>query len=261
MPEPVPFQEALETAERELDRLAGRLDVPVEGRDGPCVVVLGIARQAFEVYRGLRREAMADALGITAPILLRTVADAAILLRWIEDNLPLRVEMYFAEDDRLRLASAVPFRKFRSRRGRDSGPVYPPEREAEMRANLVDVRERARAAGEKIGEHGRMLPKIEAMALATGDTAMWEAYQVIFRIASDWTHLGGSAIASHRVEQRRDGPHLVVKGSFRGVELRAMACPSMAHLIGTVSRICALGIEGEARLWQDAVVEWPTPIE
>jgi hypothetical protein len=70
------------------------------------MVVLGIARQAFEVYRGLRREAAADALGITGPILLRSLADAAILLRWIQDNPPLRVEMYFAEDDRQLLAVA-----------------------------------------------------------------------------------------------------------------------------------------------------------
>ena len=225
------------------------------------MVVLGIARQAFEVYRGLRREATADALGITGPILLRTIADAAILLRWIEDNPPLRIDMYFAEDDRNRIASAVPFRRFRARRGKDSGPVYAPARMAEMQANVADVRKRARDAGEQIGERGPLLPSSQAMALATGDSAMWEAYEVIFRISSAWTHLGGSALSSHRIEQRGGEPHLVVEGAFRGVHLRAMACPSMAHLIGTASRICALGIEGQARLWQDAIVEWPTPIQ
>ncbi len=225
------------------------------------MVVLGLARQAFEVYRGLRREAVADPLGITAPILLRTVADAAILLRWIEDDPPLRVEMHFAEDDRNRIARAAPFREFRTRRGSSSGPVYSTERMAEMEANVADVRNRARDAGEKIGERGPLLPSSEAMALATGDSAMWEAYQVIFRISSDWAHLGGSALSSHRIEQRPDGQHLVVEGAFRGIHLRAMAGPLIAHLLGTASRICSLGIEGQARLWQDAIVQWPAPIE
>jgi len=39
-----------------------------------------------------------------------------------------------------------------------------------------------------------------------------------------------------------------------------MAAPSMAHLIGSTRRICGLGIEAEARLWQDAIVFWPTPL-
>lgn len=226
------------------------------------MVVLGIARQAFEVYRGLRREATANALGITGPILLRSLADAAILLRWIQDNPPLRVEMYFAEDDRQRLAAAEPFRRFRARRGTDAGPVYPAAREAAMRANVADVRRRARVAGEPVGAvRGPLLPAAETMALSTGDSAMWEAYEVIFRVSSPWAHLSGTALSSHRIEHRRDGPHLVVEGAYRGVYLRAMACPSMAHLLGTASRICGLGIEGEARLWQDAIVEWPTPVE
>jgi hypothetical protein len=262
MPEPVPFVVAIETAERELDRLAGRLDVSLEGVSGTCAVVLGIARQAFEVYRGLRRVAIADPLGITGTILLRSLVDAAILLRWIEGNPGLRVEMYFAEADRQLLASATGWRQFRSRRHGDAAPVFDTGREAEMKANLADVRARARKAGEPIGDtSGPLLPSAETMATASGDSAMWEAYHVLYRVLSPWTHSGATALAPHRVEQRQDGPHLVVDGPYRERHLRAMACPSVSHLLGSASRICGLGFEGEARLWQDAIVEWPAPID
>ena len=261
MPEPVPFAIAIETAERELDRLADRLDVALEGRSGACAVVLGIARQAFEVYRGLRREAIADPLGITGTILLRSLVDAAILVRWIEGNPALRVEMYFAEADRELLASAEGWRRFRTVRHGDTAPVFDAAREAAMRANTKDVRERARKAGESIGEEGRLLPSAETMAMATGDTAMLEAYQVLYRVSSPWTHSGATALAPHRVVRRPDGVHLVVDGPYRGSHLRALTFPSMAHLLGSASRICGLGLEGEARLWQDAIIEWPTPVD
>jgi hypothetical protein len=67
-------------------------------------------------------------------------------------------------------------------------------------------------------------------------------------------------LSQHRVESRPDGSHLVIAGPYPGIALRAMAAPSMAHLIGSTSRICSLGIEAEARIWQDAIIEWPTPL-
>jgi hypothetical protein len=262
MPQPVSFRIAIETAERELERLARSLDVSLEGKRGQCAVALGIARQGFELYRGLRREAAADPLGITGTILLRSLAEAAILVRWIEGDPPLRVDMYFAEDDRQRLADAEPFRQFRARRGRPNEPVYSAEQIAEMQANMATVRARAVAAGEPIGEkRGSLLPPIEVMAQKTGDSAVWEAYEVIYRVTSPWTHTAGMALGSHRMEQRPDGPHLVIGGPYRDLHLRAMASPLMAHLVGSTSRICGLGLEDEARVWQDAVVLWPTPMD
>jgi hypothetical protein len=242
--------------------LARSLDVSLEGKRGQCAVALGIARQGFELYRGLRREAAADPLGITGTILLRSLAEAAILVRWIEGDPPLRVDMYFAEDDRQRLADAEPFRQFRARRGRPNEPVYSAEQIAEMQANMATVRARAVAAGEPIGEkRGSLLPPIEVMAQKTGDSAVWEAYEVIYRVTSPWTHTAGMALGSHRMEQRPDGPHLVIGGPYRDLHLRAMASPLMAHLVGSTSRICGLGLEDEARVWQDAVVSWPTPMD
>ena len=40
----------------------------------------------------------------------------------------------------------------------------------------------------------------------------------------------------------------------------AMNADSAASVASSTSRVSGLGIEREARLWQDAVVEWPTPL-
>ena len=58
-------------------------------------------------------------------------------------------------------------------------------------------------------------------------------------------------LTTHRTEQGSDGVHLVIDGQLSGPYLRALAAPPMAHLVGSASRICRLGLEGEARLWQD----------
>jgi hypothetical protein len=169
--------------------------------------------------------------------------------------------MYQADDDRQRLASADPFRKFRARRSAGRGhPVFGRAETIEMRRVVAEVRSEARAAGEPIGLAGAVVPPVEQMALVTNDTAMWEAYQIVYRISSPWSHLEARSLASHSFEARLDGTHLVVSGGYSGLAVRAMAAPLVAHLIGTTSRICGLGLEAEARIWQDAVVTWPAPL-
>lgn len=260
MPAPIRFDEALAAAESELDRLAGKLDVPIDGRPTPCIVALAIARQAWVVFRGVRREATSDSLGIVGALLLRPIAEAAIIVRWIQETPSLRTEMYEAEDYRQRLAALEPFKKFRARRGVSGGPLASRAEQRRMKAYIDDVRDRAIAAKEPIGKDGSVMPSVEAMAMATGDTAIWESYQVIYRISSQWTHVGGWSLGPHVVEARADGSHLVIKGPYPGVAVRAMAATMMAHLIGSASRICGLGLETEARVWQNAIVTWPTPL-
>ncbi len=165
-----------------------------------------------------------------------------------------------AEADRYRLAAAAPFEAWREQRGSGSGPVYSDADTDELKRSVREARDKAIAASEHIGKKGSLLPTTECMAAETGDSAVQEAYQIIFRITSPWTHLGGWSLAMHRVEVREDGMHLVVDGAHKGVALRALGAPAAAHLVGSASRICGLGLETEARVWQDAVVQWPAPI-
>jgi hypothetical protein len=261
VPDPISFGNALRTAEAEVDNLAAQLDVPLEGRTTACIVVLGIARQAHVVYQGVRREALADPTGINPAILLRPLIEAAIVVRWIEDSPELRVDMYLAEDKRQKLAALDSFKAFRKRRGgTSSGPLLSRAEVRNLTAHVSEVRTRARAAAEPIGTKGPVVPAVEEMATSTRDTATWEAYQIVYRVASPYTHVGAWSLASHSVEVRAGGSHLVVAGGLSGLAARAMATPAMAHLIGSASRICRLGLEGEARIWQDAVIEWPAPI-
>jgi Family of unknown function (DUF5677) len=224
-------------------------------------LALGIARQAIEIYHAVRREARNDPLGISPPIVLRSVAEAAIRLRWMEDSPSLRARMYQADDDRQRLASADPFRKFRARRSSGRGhPIFSRAETTEMRRLVAEVRKEARAAGEPVGPKGAVVPTVEQMALVTRDTAMWESYEIVYRISSPWAHLEARSLASHSFATRPDGTHLVVSGGYSGLAVRAMAAPLVAHLIATTSRICGLGFEKEAQIWQDAVVTWPAPL-
>jgi hypothetical protein len=88
MPDPAAFATALTAAESALDDLGRRLDVPIDGRTVECILALGMARQAIEIYHAVRREAVSDRFGISPPIVLRSVAEAAIRLRWMEDSRP-----------------------------------------------------------------------------------------------------------------------------------------------------------------------------
>jgi hypothetical protein len=261
MPDPTGFATAIAAAEAALDELGRRLDIPIDGCVGECILALGMARQAIEIYHAVRREAANDRFGISPPIVLRSVAEAAIRLRWMEDSPTLRARMYQADDDRQRLASADPFRTFRARRSGSRGhPVFSRAETTEMRRAIAEVRTEARAAGEPIGLTGAMVPPVEQMAIVTGDTAMRETYDIVYRISSPWAHLEARSLGSHTFEARSDGTHLVVSGGYSSLAVRAMAAPVVAHLIGTTSRICGLGLEAEARIWQDAVVTWPAPL-
>jgi hypothetical protein len=261
MSDPVPFRDALPVAEAELDDLFEKLDIPINAKAPPCVLVLGLARQAGLVFAGLRREARGDDSGATPPILLRTLADAAILIRWIEEAPELHVDMYQAEDDRLRLAGAPAFEALHKAQGGEPGPVFPPDAEAALRAGIDATRARALAEKEPIGRAGSVLPNIEAMANATGDAEMQEAYGIIFRIASSWAHIGGRSITHHRFEERADGRHLVVEGGLPALHVRALGATLVAHLIASASRICGLDLDEAARVWQEAVATWPAEVD
>jgi hypothetical protein len=91
------------------------------------------------------------------------------------------------------------------------------------------------------------------MADRTGDSAMWEAYHVLFRTVSPWTHHRGRSIAGHKLEARADGNHLVVVHPYDGIQIRQIAAASASHLIGTISRAGGLGIERHAQLIQDLI--------
>lgn len=252
------FVDALSYAEERIQALVASLDRPIEGLAQPGALTLGIARQAGAVHRDLITLCASNRL--TSPVILvRPIVEAAILVRWIEVDPQPHTDMYFAEDDRQRLSSVPAFVEFRRRRGTPmSGPVFSPDVEAEMRKGVTDVKAAAIAAGKITKKSNRVLPLIQDMAKATGDSAIWEGYQVIYRVASPWTHFGGRAMSHYEPETRSDGTHLVPAPPYDGLAIRGLTAPTMLVLLGSVSRICGLGIEREARILQDTIAMWPS---
>jgi hypothetical protein len=116
MPKTAPaFYVALDYAEERIQALIRSLDRPIDGFSPPCALAIGIARQAGAIYGDLMALARAGRL-VSAMILLRPIVEAAILVRWIEMDPQPHADMYFAEDDRLRLGSAPAMVEFRRKR-------------------------------------------------------------------------------------------------------------------------------------------------
>jgi hypothetical protein len=129
-----------------------------------------------------------------------------------------------------------------------------------MRKTVTTAKAAAVKAGKITGKSNRVMLLINDMAKATGDSAIWEAYEIIYRVVSPWTHFGGRSLAHHEIELRSDGQHLVPKSPYTGAAIRAVAAPTMLVLLGSVSRICDLGFDREARILQDTIVLWPSQV-
>jgi hypothetical protein len=233
--------------EQRLLELSAQLDRPIDGMPSESVLVLGLARQAIGVYRGVLREADAD--GVTAAtILVRAIAEAVILVRWIELDPGLHAAMYQAEDHRQSLAAAGGMEKFKRRQSQPVGdPVFSPEVVAEKNAEMRRVRALAQKASEPIGDKGALLPQVQQMAERTKDPDIQTAYDVLYRFTSASTHFGGRSLTGHRFERRSDDSvYLVVKPHTDSETTKTIAASLVAVLISSASRVCGFGIETEA---------------
>jgi hypothetical protein len=252
------FAAALEAAEFRLAELAdGALDRPITGRETACV--MGIGLHAAAIWLGGVRECLAEAVA-PAAVLVRSLVDAAILVRWIEVDPVLHVAMYFAEDDRQRLAAGTAIDELRGRRGwpATSGRAFDAKDERRLRDGIKADRAKAKRRGEPIGDAGSVLPNVENMARTTDD--LWEAYTVAYRVTSPWTHAGGRAIAGHELEERLDGHHIIPQTMMTVHQVRSLAAPTFAHLLASVSRQAELGVHEECDHIRLTLVGWPSEV-
>lgn len=254
------FEEVLEQAEIELGRLVEKLDPLVIGMSVEQQIVLAIGRHADELYAGVQRECEAGEVA-TAMVLLRPVVEDAILVRWIERDLPLHGEMWQAEDRRNQLAGAAAFEELRRRRGRPLS-VFPSADAEAMKDDIKAIRRKAVAKHEPINPNmGSLLPAIEQMVDKT-DNALWEAYQIAYRSLSPYTHSGGRAFTGYRYDSRPDGIHLVVGHDWTPLQIKGLAATTFLMILESVSRVCGLGFEDEGAMIRNLVATWPSdPIE
>jgi hypothetical protein len=110
------FDEGLTFGQVQLDTIAGRFDVPIDNKAPECRAVLGVVLHARQVFRSVLRDCASDDIP-TAMLSLRALAEATILVRWIEVSPVHHVEMWQAEADCHNLIVATNFDEMNRRRG------------------------------------------------------------------------------------------------------------------------------------------------
>ncbi|MGH2445828.1 MAG: hypothetical protein ACRDGD_07295 [Candidatus Limnocylindria bacterium] len=90
---------AVRRAEKRLDEWLRQVDRPVDGLAGTQMVPIALAMRARDLFRGYRHCLSGPSLP-SAAVVLRAIADLAILTLWLEGDPEARTECWFAEDDR-----------------------------------------------------------------------------------------------------------------------------------------------------------------
>jgi hypothetical protein len=144
------FDEALAFGQVELDKIAGRFDVPIENLEPHCRAVLGVVLHARQVFRSILRDC-ASADIPTAMLSLRALAEATILVRWVEVSPLHHVEMWQAEADRHNLIVAANFDEMNRRRGWQGArsPVFTKQQVSDIRQSIRRARADAVARGRR----------------------------------------------------------------------------------------------------------------
>ncbi len=201
------FDELLASGWVQLDAIAGRFDVPIEGRSREQRAVLALVLHARHVYHAILRDCAAGDIA-TALLSLRALSEAGVLIHWIELSPVDHVEMWEAEADRHRLAAEKAFDAMDRKRGWDRfrAPVSD-ARSAERAERVRQVREAARLRGERL-DRAACLPTVEHMAGTTVE-AMRQIYVIVYRITSPWAHASEQVLSAYGPEVRSDGTHIV----------------------------------------------------
>lgn len=235
------------------DRLAHRLDVPVDGMAAPAMVAVGLGLRARNLYRSIRHAGAADA--IAAAAVVRALVEVGILIGWIEIDPVPRIRMWLAEDDRNRLIVADRTVELHGRRGRSLTPVFSDGDRATMRDAIAEARRLGESSGAP--RRGSVMPSLEIMARAVPD--LWELYEIAYRSLSPTTHTAPSSMAFDDFETRPDGVHLVTPPAYSIEAVSALAAGVICYVVESVSRQAGLDLEIEARDARLAVTRWPDP--
>jgi hypothetical protein len=258
MPARVPRE--VVAAERRLPALAARLEIPLARLRGEeQVVALGLGLRGWSLYRGFRHALSGPSPPTAAHVDLRALLDVMILARWIEADPPLRVRLWFADDQRERLLGTELVEEWMRRRGQT-----PPGRSADFDQSAIEdeirtARADAFGAGIKLPRSGRRcLPTLDDMVKTVPD--LWEAYHIGYRHLRPMQHAAGRSFVRDRTERRADGQRYLKPGTpFDLASLRALSVPTICTLLASVSRQAGLGIEAECDAVRMSVIVPPAP--
>jgi hypothetical protein len=250
------FRDALVLGERELELLAKRLDVSLAQMRPEQVAALALTHHAVDLYRAVRRECAVDAAG-PAMVILRSLVELVLNLRWVEPDPLLRLRMWRADHLRNQLEDAKDLERLAVQRKRAPVPVFTAQQVVELEREISLARADARSQGHKVGAtKGPMLPTL-ADRLDANDNVSWEAYRVAYASLSGQTHVTPAAIAGYQFVARLDGAHLLPSAPMPAFTVRSLAATVLATALEAGSRICGLGFEAKAEEIRNTLATWP----
>ena len=184
-----------------IDGLLPALDRPIDGMSREQVIAQALVRRGRHLYRSANRN-LDEGDAIAAGVLVRSLMDLLILVRWAEDDPENHIEMWIAEDTNDSVRPAPRSIASSANGGDGCGATKFRSQISKLgRADVARVREAALARNEPgVGERGSVVPGLETMSQCADD--LWEVYQVAFRVLSDIAHSGGRSFVRDRVEVR-----------------------------------------------------------
>jgi hypothetical protein len=250
------FRDVLVLGERELESLDKHIDVSLVGMTTPQIDALALTTHAVDLYRSVRRECAADAAA-PAMVILRSLVELALNLRWVEPDPPLRLRMWRAEHLLNVLDEAGAFERLATKRKRPPVSVFTAEQVAQLDQEIAQTRADARAQGHNVGKiKGPMLPTL-LDRIDPNDNASWEAYRVAYASLSGQTHVSPAAISGYTFVGKVDGAHLLPGVPMPAFTVRSLAAATFAMALEAGSKICGLGFEAKAEDIRNTIATWP----
>lgn len=244
--QPSPAKPSLDDIRSVLDKdIFPALDAPIRYFSDEALQAIEIGRRGRDLYRAI---GAIESLHPTAALILaRAVTEVAILAGWVEQKPSEHLELWRAEADRVTLASLGRFNRYLGRMGADA-PRTDRNQNALARKRVAEARATAKGLGHP--ERSSLLPSLEEMA--AGDADVWDGYQLIYRMLSHEIHSAAGALGTPRLENRRDGTHLVSGESWPSGTAIQMATPQVVNLMVSVSRLGHLGLHDRLTTLWDA---------
>ena len=239
------FRDVLVLGERELESMAKRLEVSLDRMTPAQVEALALTHHAADLYRAVRRECTADAVA-AAMVILRSLVELALNLRWAEPDPLLRLRMWRADLLRIQLEDAADLERLAAQRKRPPVPVFTAQQVTEFQREIALARADARGQGQKVGAtKGPMLPTLSDR-VDLNDQVRWEAYRIAYPSLSGQTHVTPAAIAGYVLVEQSDGAHLLPGVPMPALTVRSLAATIFAMALEAGSKICGLGFEATA---------------
>jgi hypothetical protein len=221
-----------------LDRILPTFDPPIDRLNGDAVVVVGLGFRGIEIHRAA--DELAPRFGNASMVLLRSLADLLILVRWFEVCPRLHIRLWMAQDERDEFREADAIRGTLARRGvAVPDPVDPKVRNTAER-RFRHLRSLAVKRGIRPARDS-LLPSVRMRADSLPELQS-DVYEIGFGYLSSWTHVHARSLKRDAAERRADGIHIVPLG-HPSHGIRVIGISLLCGILASVSRQADLDVD------------------